>query len=110
MYFEKPCCMYELTYLHNEEKMQFERCRTQKKIFRTCSVDTGAWHFAPVHRGGKLIHSTVELGIKNRQNKNQLGFKSQIVDDRLHIYVLNHRQNKNKLDFKNQKLGDQNCS
>ena len=45
------------------------------------------------------------IGIKNRQNKNQLGFKSQIVDDQLHIYLLNHRQNKNKLDFKNQKIG-----
>ena len=54
---------------------------------------------------------TVKLGIKNRQNKNQLGFKSQIVDDRLHIYVLNHRQNKNKLDFLRAKnWDDQNCS
>ena len=52
-----------------------------------------------------IVVHTVELEIKNCQNKNQLGFKSQIVDDRLHIYVLNHRQNKNKLDFKNQKIG-----
>ena len=31
------------------------------------------------------LNSTVKLGIKNRQNKNQLGFNSQIVDDQFHI-------------------------
>ena len=43
----------------------------------------------------KLI--TVELGIKNCQNKNQLGFKNQIVID-CFFYVVNHRQNKNNLE------------
>ena len=57
------------------------------------------------HKTTIIKLDTVELGIKNRKNKNPLGFKIQIVDDQLHIYVLNHRQNKNKLDFKNQKIG-----
>ena len=38
------------------------------------------FYVAPLSR--IQLHSTVELGIKNRQNKNKLGFKNQIVNDR----------------------------
>ena len=34
-----------------------------------------------IHEAISIITCTVELGIKNRQNKNKLGFKNQIVND-----------------------------
>ena len=50
--------------------------------------------------------NTVELGFKNRQNKNQLDFKNQITNYQLRVYVVNYSQNKNILDFKNQNGSD----
>ena len=54
--------------------------------------------------------STVELGFKNRQNKNLLDFKNQITNYQLVIYVVNYSQDKNNLDFKNQNGSDRKSS
>ena len=54
--------------------------------------------------------STVELGFKNRQNKNLLDFKNQITNYQLVIYVVNYSQDKNILDFKNQNGSDRKSS
>ena len=41
--------------------------------------------------------STVELDFKNRQDKNQLGFKNQITNDQLGQFSFKNRQYKNNL-------------
>ena len=56
-----------------------------------------------------MLH-TVELGFKNRQNKNLLDFKNQITNYQLVIYVVNYSQDKNNLDFKNQNSSDRKSS
>ena len=56
------------------------------------------------------IVSTVELGFKNRQNKNLLDFKNQITNYQLEIYVVNYSQDKNNLDFKNRNGSDRKSS
>ena len=48
------------------------------------------------------ICSTVKLDFKNRQDKNQLGFKNQITNDQLGKISFKNRQDKNQLDFQNQ--------
>ena len=54
--------------------------------------------------------STVELGFKNRQNKNLLDFKNRITNYQFVIYLVYYSQNKNKLDFKNQNGSDRKSS
>ena len=54
--------------------------------------------------------STVKLDFKNRQDKNLLDFKNQIINYQLVIYVLNYSQDKNILDFKNQNGSDRKSS
>ena len=53
---------------------------------------------------------TVELGFKNRQNRNLLDFKKKITNYQLVIYVVNYSQDKNILDFKNQNGSDRKSS
>ena len=45
----------------------------------------------------QLIVCTVELDFKNRQDKNQLGFKNQIINDRLDQISSKNCQDKNNL-------------
>ena len=56
------------------------------------------------------FRNTVELGFKNRQDKNMLDFKNQITNYQLMIYVVNYSQDKNILDFKNQNGSDRKSS
>ena len=44
-----------------------------------------------------IFSSTVELDFKNRQDKNQLGFKNQITNDQLDQISFKNRQDKNNL-------------
>ena len=43
---------------------------------------------------------TVELDFKNRQDKNQLGFKNQITNDQVNKISFKDRQDKNNLTLK----------
>ena len=43
------------------------------------------------------INCTVKLDFKNRQDKNQLGFKNQITNDKLGQISFKNRQDKNNL-------------
>ena len=45
----------------------------------------------------RVIQNTVELDFKNRQDKNQLGFKNQITNDQLGQISFKNRQDKNNL-------------
>ena len=56
------------------------------------------------------IANTVELGFKNRQDKNLLDFKNKITNYQLVINVVNYSQDKNNLDFKNQNGSDRKSS
>ena len=53
---------------------------------------------------------TVELGFKNRRDKNLLDFKNQITNYQYHFYVVNYSLDKNILDFKNQNGSDRKSS
>ena len=57
-----------------------------------------------------VVPCTVELGFKNRQDKNLLDFKNRITNYQLVIYVVNYSQDKNILDFKNQNGSDRKSS
>ena len=57
-----------------------------------------------------VVKNTVELGFKNRQNKNLLDFKNQITNYQFMIYVVNYSQDKNILDFKDQNGSDRKSS
>ena len=46
---------------------------------------------------GKTKLCTVKLDFKNRQDKNQLGFKNQITNDQLGQISFKNRQDKNNL-------------
>ena len=44
-----------------------------------------------------LLNSTFEPGFKNRQDKNQLGFKNQMASDQVNQISFKDRQDKNNL-------------
>ena len=45
----------------------------------------------------QFFRGTVKLDFKNRQDKNQLGFKNQITNDQLDQISFKNRQDKNNL-------------